>query len=115
VTPTLLGAPCILLPQFDAAELCAAIARHRVTVLSAVSTQFILMLDALDRAPAEWDVSSLRVLFTGGEAVPYQRAAAFESAPARACSSSTARTRAARSRTPRCATRATCGCAPRAT
>ena len=78
VTPTLLGAPCILLPQFDAGELCAAIARHRVTVLAAVSTQFILMLDALDRAPAEWDVSSLRVLFTGGEAVPYQRAAAFE-------------------------------------
>jgi acyl-CoA synthetase len=78
VTPTLLAAPCILLPQFDAAELCAAIERHRVTVLAAVSTQFILMLDALDRDPAQWDVSSLRVLFTGGEAVPYQRAAAFE-------------------------------------
>jgi len=78
VTPTLLGAPCILLPQFEAAELCAAIARHRVTVLAAVSTQFILMLDALDRTAAHADVSSLRVLFTGGEAVPYHRAAAFE-------------------------------------
>ncbi len=78
VTPTLLGAPCVLLPQFDAVELCAAIERHRVSVMAAVSTQFILMLDALDRAPARFDLSSLRVLFTGGEAVPYERAAAFE-------------------------------------
>ena len=78
VTPTLLGAPCVLLPQFDARELITAIARHRVSVMAAVSTQFILMLDALDRAPERCDVSSLRVLFTGGEAVPYQRAAAFE-------------------------------------
>jgi acyl-CoA synthetase len=77
VTPALLGAPCVVLPQFDAAQLCAEIERHRVTVLAAVSTQFILMLDALDRG-AEHDVSSLRVLFTGGEAVPYARAAAFE-------------------------------------
>ncbi|HKA13900.1 MAG TPA: class I adenylate-forming enzyme family protein [Myxococcota bacterium] len=77
VTPALLGAPCVVLPQFDAVELCAVIARHRVTVMAAVSTQFILMLDALERAP-ESDVSSLRVLFTGGEAVPYARAAAFE-------------------------------------
>jgi acyl-CoA synthetase len=53
-----------------------AIQRHRVTVLAAVSTQFILMLDAgsLDRA----DLSSLRVLFTGGERVPFDRAAEFE-------------------------------------
>ena len=33
-----------------------------------------MMLDAIDEA----DLSSLRVLFTGGEAVPYSRAAAFE-------------------------------------
>ena len=76
-TPSLLGAPTILLPQFDAGALIAAIERHRVTVMAAVSTQFILMLDALDRSPHA-DVSSLRILFTGGEAVPYQRAAAFE-------------------------------------
>ena len=75
-TPTLLGAPCVLLPDFDARELVRAIERHRVSVLAAVSTQFILMLDALDAG----DVSSLRVLFTGGEAVPYERAAAFEDA-----------------------------------
>jgi acyl-CoA synthetase len=73
-TPALLGAPTVLLPHFDAATLVREIERHRVTVLAAVSTQFILMLDALDAG----DVSSLRVLFTGGEAVPYERAAAFE-------------------------------------
>jgi acyl-CoA synthetase len=45
-------------------------------VLAAVSTQFILMLESPALAGA--DVASLRVLFTGGEAVPAQRAAAFE-------------------------------------
>ncbi len=73
-TPTLLGAPTVLLPNFDAAELVRTIERRRVSVLAAVSTQFILMLDALEDAK----VPSLRVLFTGGEAVPYERAAAFE-------------------------------------
>jgi acyl-CoA synthetase len=45
-------------------------------VLAAVSTQFVMMLNssALDRC----DVSSLRALFTGGEAVNAQRAAEFE-------------------------------------
>src|SRR4029077_3361762 len=50
-----------------------------VTVLAAVSTQFVMLLNALG-APelAARDLSSLRVLFTGGEMVPYQRAAEFE-------------------------------------
>ena len=53
-----------------------AIERHRVTVLAVVSTQFVMMLNspALDRH----DLSSLRVLFTGGEMVPPDRAAEFE-------------------------------------
>lgn len=76
VTPTLLGAPCVVLPRFDAAALCRAIERHRVTVLAAVSTQFIMMLN--DPTLADADLSSLRVLFTGGELVPYERAAEFE-------------------------------------
>ena len=46
-------------------------------MLAAVSTQFILMLE---RAGARRGATSpsLRVLFTGGEAVPYARAAEFE-------------------------------------
>jgi len=76
VTPTLLGAPCVLLPRFDADRLVREMDAHRVSVLAAVSTQFILMLESAELARA--DLRSLRVLFTGGEAVPYARAAAFE-------------------------------------
>jgi acyl-CoA synthetase len=76
VTPTLLGVPTVVAPRFDAAEALALIERHRVTVLAAVSTQFIMMLNA--PAIERHDLSSLRVLFTGGEAVPYERAAEFE-------------------------------------
>jgi acyl-CoA synthetase len=76
VTPTLLGAPTVLLPRFEADLLIHALERHRVTVMAAVSTQFILMLES--QALAGADLRALRVLFTGGEAVPYERAAAFE-------------------------------------
>src|SRR4029453_17123889 len=52
------------------------IERERVTVLAAVSTQFVMLLNAPELARR--DLSSLRVLFTGGEMVPYHRAAQFE-------------------------------------
>jgi acyl-CoA synthetase len=76
VTPLVLGAPTVLLDRFAAEAAIAAIERHRVSVLAAVSTQFVMMLNspALERH----DLSSLRVLFTGGEAVPESRAAEFE-------------------------------------
>ena len=62
--------------RFSAASVLAAIERYRVTILAAVSTQFVMMLDspAFDRH----DLSSLRILFTGGENVPYSRAREFE-------------------------------------
>ena len=71
-TPTLLGAPTILLPRFTPEAALDEIEKHRVSVLAAVSTQFIMMLDceAIDRKRLD----SLRVLFTGGEAVPFERA-----------------------------------------
>jgi len=74
--PTLLGATTVVLPKFKIEALLEAIQSHRVTVLAAVSTQFIMMLNhpELDR----YDLSSLRLLYTGGEAVPYERAARFE-------------------------------------
>jgi len=76
VTPTLLGSPTVVMPRFDAADALALIEREGVTVLAAVSTQFVMLLNspALD----EYDCTSLRVLFTGGEMVPYARAAEFE-------------------------------------
>lgn len=76
ITPTLLGAPCVVMPRFEAEEALALIEEHRVSVLAAVSTQFIMMLEA--EGAQTRDLSSLRVLFTGGEAVPYARAAEFE-------------------------------------
>ncbi len=76
VTPALLGSPTVVLPRFSADAAIEAIERHRVTVLAAVSTQFLMMLDS--KALGRCDLGSLRVLFTGGEAVPAERAAEFE-------------------------------------
>lgn len=75
-SPTLLGVPCVVQRRFDAGAAIDAMARHSVTVLGAVSTQFILMLESggFDRAEG----LRLKSLFTGGEAVPEQRARAFE-------------------------------------
>jgi acyl-CoA synthetase len=75
-SPAIVGARCIVCERFDAQAVLAAIEHYRVTVLAAVSTQFVLMLNsaALDR----YDLSSLRILFTGGEMVPYERAREFE-------------------------------------
>jgi acyl-CoA synthetase len=75
-TPTLLGAPCVVLERFTPEAALAAIEQFRVTILAAVSTQFIMLLNspALERT----DLSSLRVLYTGGEAVPYERALEWE-------------------------------------
>jgi len=75
-TPTLLGVPCVVMPRFAPNDALALIEQHRVSVLAAVSTQFIMMLEAAESD--RYDLSTLRVLFTGGEAVPYERAAAFE-------------------------------------
>ena len=76
VTPTLLGVPTVVMPQFDPAGALALIERERVTVLAAVTTQFVMLLE--EPTLADHDLSSLRVLFTGGEMVPYHRALEFE-------------------------------------
>lgn len=75
-TPTLLGAPTVLLPRFDARTTLELLERERVTVLMAVSTQFVMLL--ADPEFDRFDLSALRVMFTGGEAVPRHRAEEFE-------------------------------------
>jgi acyl-CoA synthetase len=75
-TPTLLGAQNVLMARFNAEACLEAIERSRVTVLMCVSTQFIMLLNSPDFKRR--DLSSLRVMFTGGEAIPYARAAEFE-------------------------------------
>lgn len=75
-TPIHLGATAVLLERFSTEATCEAIARHRVTVLCCVSTQLTMLM--ADRACRDYDLSSLRVVFTGGEALPYRPAAEFE-------------------------------------
>jgi len=74
VTPLVLGATVLTVERFDAAQALDLIERERVTVLCCVSTQFIMLLGETSTA----DLSSLRVMFTGGEPVPYLRALDFE-------------------------------------
>jgi acyl-CoA synthetase len=74
VTPTLLGSPCIVQSRFDAEAAVTAIEEHGVTVLCAVSSQFVMVLDAAEGR----DISSLQTVFTGGEAISPSRAAELE-------------------------------------
>lgn len=74
--PAILGARTVLLPKFDADEMARLIERERVTTLLCVSTQFRMLLESAQAR--ERDLSSLRVMFTGGEAVPYEKAVEFE-------------------------------------
>jgi acyl-CoA synthetase len=75
-SPAIAGAPCVVCARFDPDLVLRAIERYRVTVLAAVSTQFVMMLNS--PAIAEYDLSSLRIMFTGGEMVPFERAKEFE-------------------------------------
>jgi acyl-CoA synthetase len=75
-TPIYLGATAVILKRFTPKATCEAIARDKITVLCCVSTQLTMLM--ADRACRDYDLSSLRVVFTGGEALPYRPAAEFE-------------------------------------
>lgn len=75
-TPIYLGATAVILKRFTSKATCEAIAQHRVSVLCCVSTQLTMLM--ADPACRDHDLSSLRVVFTGGEALPYRPAAEFE-------------------------------------
>lgn len=76
IAPTLSGAPCVVMENFSPELAIELIERERVTAMLCVATQFIMMLNSpeLDRH----DLSSLRVMFAGGEAIPEHRAREFE-------------------------------------
>ena len=76
VTPLVLGATTLTVERFDAVQALELIERERVTTLCCVSTQFIMLLG--EPGADERDLTSLRVMFTGGEPVPYLRALDFE-------------------------------------
>lgn len=71
-----LGAPAVVVDRFDADTAVELIERERATVLVCVSTQFKMMLNSPEIAGR--DLSSLRVMFTGGEMIPYEAAREFE-------------------------------------
>ncbi|HEY2197599.1 MAG TPA: class I adenylate-forming enzyme family protein [Mycobacterium sp.] len=75
-SPIYLGATAVISDHFSARATCEAIAEHRVTVLCCVSTQLTMLM--ADRASRDNDLSSLRIVFTGGESLPYRPAAEFE-------------------------------------
>lgn len=76
VTPAVLGCPTVVMERFTPEGALELIERERVTVMACVTTQFIMMLNS--PAIDTYDLSSLRAMFTGGEAVPYARSAEFE-------------------------------------
>jgi acyl-CoA synthetase len=76
ITPTWYRFPTVLVDEFDAGHTLRLIQEHRVTVLAAVTSQFIMMLNSPEFERV--DLSCLRCLFTGGERVPPARAAEFE-------------------------------------
>ncbi len=75
-TPALLGAPTVTMERFSPELALELIERERVTVLCCVSTQFLLMMNSPRFAST--DFSSLRVMFTGGEAVPLEQSRRWE-------------------------------------
>jgi acyl-CoA synthetase len=75
-TPIYLGATAVVMQRFATRAVCEAVARHKVTVLCCVSTQLTMLM--ADHGCRDYDLSSLRVVFAGGEALPYRPAAEFE-------------------------------------
>lgn len=75
-TPLMLGATTVVAQRFRADRAIEAMREHHVTVLCCVSTQFLMILN--DPALVDADLTSLRAMFTGGEAVPADRARQFE-------------------------------------
>jgi acyl-CoA synthetase len=75
-TPAMYRYPTVLVGEFDAAEALRLIEDHQVTVVAAVTSQLIMMLNSPEMARR--DLSSLRTVFTGGEKVQPHRAAEFE-------------------------------------
>jgi acyl-CoA synthetase len=75
-TPIYLGATAVILERFTTKAACEAIAQHKVTVLCCVSTQLTMLM--ADAACRDHDLSTLRVVFAGGEALPYRPAVEFE-------------------------------------
>ena len=65
-------------PNLDAASLLGLIASEKVTFTAGVPTIWLAILDALDKDPKAFDVSSLRAMVVGGAAAPQAMIEGFE-------------------------------------
>jgi long-chain acyl-CoA synthetase len=77
-TAVAVGACLTLLPRFDAGQALRILAEHRVTVFAGVPTMFSALLHRPDRDA--YDVSRLRLCFSGGAAMPVEVMRNFEAA-----------------------------------
>jgi fatty-acyl-CoA synthase len=57
-------------PRLDAESVLELLADEQVTLTAGVPTVWMAILQALDKEPDRWDLSSLRHLIVGGSAVP---------------------------------------------
>ncbi len=64
-------------PRLDPASLLELIERERVTMAAGVPTIWLGILQALDREPKRWGLSSLRSMVVGGAAAPASMIAGF--------------------------------------
>jgi acyl-CoA synthetase len=74
--PLVLGATAVVAGRFSAEQAVEMMERERVTVFVCVSTQFKMLLNSPDIRTR--DLSALRIMFTGGEMIPFAAAAEFE-------------------------------------
>jgi fatty-acyl-CoA synthase len=65
-------------PHLDAESLLELVEKERVTLTAGVPTIWFGILEALDREPRRWDVSSLRALVVGGSAAPRHMIEGFD-------------------------------------
>jgi acyl-CoA synthetase len=74
--PLVLGGTAVVASRFDADQAIEMMERERVTVLVCVSTQFKMLLNSPEIRRRDW--SALRIMFTGGEMIPFAAAREFE-------------------------------------
>jgi fatty-acyl-CoA synthase len=65
-------------PHLDPASLLDLFQRERVTITAGVPTIWMAVLLLLDSRPGDYDVSSIRAMFSGGSAAPQAMIAAYQ-------------------------------------
>src|SRR5205823_8036430 len=78
-TAIMVGAKIVLPgPHLDPQSIVELFERERVTVTGGVPTIWLGVMQLLDASPKKYDLSSIRVMFVGGSAVPQALIEAFE-------------------------------------